>query len=447
MQERQTKEFYYFGEFRLDVKNRLLWRAGEPVALNLKEFEVLLFLVENAGQVVEKDALLNAVWKDTFISEGALTQNISRLRKKLEAAAGETEKIIETLPKRGYRFLPPVKVIEGAHALIVKEQTVQRIRVEETVVIPDFGFAIPDGEAAKPGVRQLNPKSKIQNPKLLWLAIAFGLTAAVTIAFAVYQNRFQNPKNKSVLIARVTPFSGLTGREDMPAFSPDGKQMAFAWNGGDNEKDLDVYVKIIGSGEPVRLTTSSNDEIYPTFSPDGSHVAFVRAFPSRSEVYLVPALGGAERKICELNSEWSSVSFSPDSQNLAVVDSISGGKQLGIFLVNLQTGERRQLTTPPEFVRDSTPRFSPDGANVVFLRTFGESVREVFIVPTAGDAREEGQLTFDKSGIRSLAWSGDGKQIVFVSFRAGNQSNLWQIASSGGEPEIISTSGKNITRL
>ncbi|HEX9930368.1 MAG TPA: winged helix-turn-helix domain-containing protein [Pyrinomonadaceae bacterium] len=382
MQEQQTKEFYDFGEFRLDLKNRLLWRAGEPVALNLKEFEVLLFLVENAGRVVEKDALLDAVWKDTFISEGALTQNISRLRKKLEAAAGNSEKIIETLPKRGYRFLPPVKTIEAPPALIVKEQTVQRIRVEETISLPE-----PPALERRANLALQNPKSEIRNPKLLWIAVVLGFTLASAIGFAVYQNNFRKPETKSVLIARVVPFSGLTGREDMPAFSPDGKQMAFSWNGGDSEKDLDVYVKIIGAGEPVRLTSGANDEIYPTFSPDNRQIAFVRSFPSRSEVFLVPALGGAERKICELNSEWSSISFSPDGQTLAVVDSISAGKQSGIFLVNLQTGERRQLTAPPESIRDTTPRFSPDGASLAFLRNFGESIREVYIVQTAASER------------------------------------------------------------
>lgn len=445
MQEQQTKEFYDFGEFRLDVKNRLLWRADEPVALNLKEFEVLLFLVENAGRVVEKDALLDAVWKDTFISEGALTQNISRLRKKLEAAAGNSEKIIETLPKRGYRFLPSVKTIEAAPALVFKEQTVQRIRVEETISLPEP--IEPRDFQRRANLALQNPKSAIRNPKLLWLAIVLGVAFTGAIGFAVYQNNFRKPETKPVLIAKVVPFSGLTGREDMPAFSPDGKQMAFSWNGGDSEKDLDVYVKIIGAGEPVRLTTGANDEIYPTFSPDNRQIAFVRSFPSRSEVFLVPALGGAERKICELNSEWTSVSFSPDGQTLAVVDSISAGKQSGIFLVNLQTGERRQLTAPPESFRDNTPRFSPDGASLAFLRNFGESVREVFTVQTSDGEREERQLTFDKSGIRSLAWSADGKRIVFVSFRAGNQSNLWQIPASGGEPEIIATSGKNITNL
>ena len=109
----ENNEFYDFGEFRLDARSRLLWRGEQQIRLALKEFEVLFFLIENAGRVVEKNELLESVWKNTFIEEGTLTQNISRLRKKLEAAVTESdehEKIIETLAVAASQFPHDVEI-------------------------------------------------------------------------------------------------------------------------------------------------------------------------------------------------------------------------------------------------------------------------------------------------------------------------------------------------
>jgi len=168
MANAQNKDFYDFGAFRLDLRNRLLWLDGKPVALNLKEYEVLLFLVENAGRVIEKEDLLDAVWKDTFVEEGTLTQSISRLRKKLEA--GSTGgKIIETLPKRGYRFTPQVTT-GGDSEIIIEEQTLTRIRIEETVTsaeMPELpaaaGGLVLDAETVQ--VTHYNLQTKTQNSK------------------------------------------------------------------------------------------------------------------------------------------------------------------------------------------------------------------------------------------------------------------------------------------
>jgi Tol biopolymer transport system component/DNA-binding winged helix-turn-helix (wHTH) protein len=446
MKRLQTNEFYEFGEFRLDLRTRrLLKRGGEIVSLTPKEFELLLLLVENAGQIVGKDELMEKLWEDTFVEEGTLTRNISWLRKKLAASGASEERFIETLPKRGYRFLAEVRKSEDTNDndLIVEEQTIQRVRVEETLQLVSTEENPKEIQFAPPAALPERKSSTGQNNLLLWSGIAFGCIILTAIAFIIYLNFFLKTAPKTVLAAKVAPFSGLSGREDMPAFSPDGKQMAFAWNG--DADNLDIYVKIIGAGEPVRLTSSPNDEGYPTFSPDGRQIAFVRAFSDHSEVILIPALGGAERRIYSLDAAWSSLSFSPDGQTLAVVDPDSTAGRRGIFLVNLQTGERRQLTAPDEFVRDNTPRFSPDGTSLAFLRSFDDLMKEIFIVPAAGG--EPRQLTFDKTGIRSLAWSANGERVVFVSFRSSTQSNLWQIAASGGEPELISTGGKNITNI
>ncbi len=104
----QPKHIYEFGPFRLDVVERLLWRGTEPVSLTLKAFELLLILIEHHGHVLEKQKLMQAVWPDTFVEETNLTRNIFTLRQILGKSSGG-EKYIETIPKRGYRFIAEVK--------------------------------------------------------------------------------------------------------------------------------------------------------------------------------------------------------------------------------------------------------------------------------------------------------------------------------------------------
>jgi TolB-like protein/DNA-binding winged helix-turn-helix (wHTH) protein len=117
----ETKRLYEFGDFRLDVSERVLLRQGEIVALPPKVFETLLLLVRNSGHIVEREQLLNVVWSDSFVEEGNLTYTISVLRKTLAEVSGDAD-FIETVPKRGYRFKSPVKEIEDRQTSLVYEK-------------------------------------------------------------------------------------------------------------------------------------------------------------------------------------------------------------------------------------------------------------------------------------------------------------------------------------
>jgi eukaryotic-like serine/threonine-protein kinase len=110
---RQAKHFYAFGPFRLDSEKRVLVRDGKPVPLTPKVAEMLLMLVENAGHLVEKDGLMKRVWPDAFVEEGNLNKNIFLLRKVLGEWDGGRE-YIETVPKRGFRFVAPVNEVTHA---------------------------------------------------------------------------------------------------------------------------------------------------------------------------------------------------------------------------------------------------------------------------------------------------------------------------------------------
>src|SRR5215510_7235453 len=98
-------------------------------------------------------------------------------------------------------------------------------------------------------------------------------------------------------------FTDFPGGESWPAFSPDGNQIAFSWNGENGDND-DIYVKLIGSVKPLRLTTNPAVDYCPTWSPDGRQIAFVRISDSEIAIYTVPALGGAERKLLSVGPKW-----------------------------------------------------------------------------------------------------------------------------------------------
>ena len=144
---RPARHFYEFGPFRVDVANRLLLREGEPVPLTIKAFDTLLALVENSGQVLEKDELMKRVWPDAVVEENNLTQNVSALRKIIgEDTSGR--RYIETLPRRGYRFVGNVQeVFDDAPEIpeipeiIVQRQSRSRIVIEQQSEMGDYDAA------------------------------------------------------------------------------------------------------------------------------------------------------------------------------------------------------------------------------------------------------------------------------------------------------------------
>lgn len=465
------QEFYEFESFRLDRKNLSLYCEDQLISLTPKEFDVFLLLIENAGNIVEKDVLLNNIWNDTFVEEATLTRNVSWLRKKL--AACTDAKIIETVPKRGYRFLPAVKLItqeiekksqNGAignvfsinnealpfdsNGRLISEQSVKHIEVEEFLEISpsseDHEISIVNGKIVEvPKNRKaLLPFLNERQISIFLLVPAF-LMLALAI-FAVYRTFFTGIYTQAILVTKIVPLSGSPGREVTPSFSPDGKQLVYAWDGGIEGANLDIYVKLIGAGEPVRLTETANDELNPVFAPDGKSIAFIRNFADRNEIIMISALGGAERKLYE-KASYASLSFSPDGKFLAYANLDISKNEAGIFSINLQTNEKTRITTPENQIVDHTPRFSPDGKTLAFIRHFSSFHREIFIVPIEGG--EPRQITNDAVRIYGLAWNIDSEKLFFTSFRTTNRLNLWQVSINGGEPQMIPTGSKELQSL
>src|SRR5215218_5872585 len=125
-----NQRFYLFDGFRVDAQERLLFKENREVPLTPKVFDTLLLLLENSGHVLTKKELMQQVWPDSFVEENNLAQNISILRKAL-GKSHDGEQYIQTVPKRGYRFIGDVRATGGeAESVIVRERTRARIVVE-----------------------------------------------------------------------------------------------------------------------------------------------------------------------------------------------------------------------------------------------------------------------------------------------------------------------------
>src|SRR5437867_8275922 len=127
---------WYFGPFRLDLANACLWHAAQPVPLRPKTFEMLVYLVTHAGQLVTKDALFDALWPETIVGEGVLKTSMTELRK----ALGETAKApqwIATVHRRGYRFIAPITLKDSSPPAAVLPAPVAPLPVPRpALVIP-----------------------------------------------------------------------------------------------------------------------------------------------------------------------------------------------------------------------------------------------------------------------------------------------------------------------
>jgi pimeloyl-ACP methyl ester carboxylesterase/DNA-binding winged helix-turn-helix (wHTH) protein/class 3 adenylate cyclase len=133
-----SNRIYGFGKFRVDARERLLFDGEAAVSLTPKAFELLLLLVENAGHALSKDEIMETVWRDSFVEENNLAQNISLLRKVLGDGIGGA-KFIETVSKHGYRFIAPVQIVVNEKTdSITVERTRARFTIEDEIETEDF---------------------------------------------------------------------------------------------------------------------------------------------------------------------------------------------------------------------------------------------------------------------------------------------------------------------
>jgi Tol biopolymer transport system component len=339
-------------------------------------------------------------------------RHVRRLRRWLERRdqeaalcarrSSENPRFIETIPRRGYRFIAPV-VVETA---------------ERTATAPEISPAA--GSRA--------------NRMTLWTAaVILALAAVPAIFFSASYARRTNPG-----APRVMPVTTLPGYEQQPAFSPDGSRLAFVWD-GDQEKNNDIYIKVLDAPTMLRLTTHPRTDVLPAWSPDGQRLAFARNLsPDRYDVLLIPAVGGPEQRIASFfiveDLDWS-----PDGHELAIAKRDARDAPASIVLLRLATREVRQLTRPSESRGDERLAFSPDGRTLALMRR-SPNAMGIFVIPAGGG--EPRQVLTEPGGAHDLAWTPDGRYILFSS--GPGRAALWRVPAGGGPRERLSSAGDSI---
>jgi DNA-binding winged helix-turn-helix (wHTH) protein len=214
--ERQLR-LVRFGDFEADLRSGELRKAGVKLRFGGRSFQVLAILLEQPGDVVTREELQKRLWPDTFVDvDHNLNTAINKIREVLGDSA-ESPRFVETLPRRGYRFIgelePPVQPV-----------------VPIVTVEPSRG----------------------SHSRRVWLKIAAGVLAVVVAIGAIIAYRSFRPQQQAPLTP--VPFTALPGQATSPAFSPDGSRIAFAWNGDPTGggKGFDLYVKSIGSETLLR---------------------------------------------------------------------------------------------------------------------------------------------------------------------------------------------------
>ena len=406
-----------FGVFEVDISAGELRKQGRLIKLQEQPLQVLELLLSRPGEVVTREEMQQALWPaDTFVE---FDQGLNTAIKKIRTALGdsaENPRFIETIPRKGYRFIAPVQ-----------------------------GYAAPSVVALRTGRRRFWPTATV--------------SAIVVIGGCVlwlHVNQRREPAPAPV------PLTSYPGSEVLPSFSPDGNQVAFAWNTAENppiHSNFDIYLKLIDGSEAVRLTHDPADDLSPAWSPDGRYIAFLRTLSAdRMGVFLIPAIGGRERKLAEvdLNLEESvafpGLSWFPDGKWLAVMDKASPGEPTALFLLSADSGDKRRLTSPPLGIPgDETPSVSRDGRAVVFTRSTSKNIGDLFVLQLSEDLTpkdEPDRLTFDNRYSAYPAWTPDGREIVFTSGRP-HTPGLWSIqlsrpGSRVTKPERLAFTGEGV---
>lgn len=426
----QLNRTFRFGEFEFSVRAGELRRSGEVVRLQNQPLRVLLVLLEYSGEVVTREEIRERVWPGSPIQDfdNSLRVAVAKLRQAFRDDA-DNPRYIETLPRRGYRWLYPVTVHDTPNL------------VEPDTVKTEIGEADPRNYAAQTQGGESDASSTAIAPKLPGRKILIG-RAIVSVALCVAVSAtvwFLRPQ-RSTLDPRVLPLTTYPGLEYMPSLSPDGNWVVFGWTGPNPSEPYGVYIKQVGHDRARRITDTPAEaaDSDPVWTPDGRSVLFFRRRGPLSGIYIAPAQGGPARQLAtvslaERRIRRARFDVSPQGNTIVYPDSVPERQTIALFRLDLRTMQSHQLTFPPPNSKgDGDPAFSHVGKTVAFQRNILD-LQQVYVVPAAGG---EARLlaAHNRVDIDGLAWDGDDRDILL-----GGQQ-LRRASASGGDqaPTVIS---------
>lgn len=381
--------------------------ADKSLRVEPKVMHVLLCLVRQKGETLSIDQLLDEVWTGTVVEENALRRAVSQLRKAFDDDP-RSPRIIETIPKKGYRLIADVSF--------------ESMGDSYPATASDIALSTPSFDTV----------SAQDERRVSWLRPAF-LVSVVLLAIAALAAAVFTP-NPSEPVAKI-PVSSFPGLETAPALSADGSQVAFVWHGAEGG-DAKIYVKHVDADTPERLTQGTGQEVSPSWSSDGHSVAFLRYTQDSCGIFIATVVGHGERKVDDCRArtrglmdwsptgDWMAFSMRPDTLSHRII------------LIAPEAGERRLLTTPGEDW-DTNPVFSPDGKWVSFKR-MSRRTQSLMVVPLTGG--EPRLIASHWGNIVEHDWTPDGQYLVFSSDKGGNY-RLWKVPVAGGTPSWMSELG------
>jgi len=319
-----------FGAYEADLHTHELWKHGTRIKLVGQPFEILTVLVRRPGQLVTREELRELLWPgDTFVDfNHGLNAAVNKLRDALCDSA-EDPKYIETLPRRGYRFIALVEKVVPAGVA----ETANETQTPAAASDPAAAVILPamEGRASGRVVSEVVAPAALEPARrksLSWLRFAL-VAAAVVLAAWQFANVLHSWKEDRAKRAAetaspgmLTPLTGLADRTSQAAFSPDGTHVAFhrdsfvPGNSG-------IWIKQVGGEELVQLTSNVGDH-RPVWSPDGRNVAFSRLSDGGRGIYQVSIHGGEAQLLYRTPLIQSEIDWSPDGETIAFT---SRGKQ------------------------------------------------------------------------------------------------------------------------